>query len=269
MVLGAPLVYWTTGTSVIDARIDELAYYQLPFTIAICSMMVILSERRVVPILSDISQMISTFVILRTVVTTIVKPWGHPFKVTPKGKSTDRTVIHWQLASPFMLLAAGIICGLAANASPYAPLNGAPGYTINVVWSVVDVLLLLATVAACVELPRKAAVMFPAREGGTLISGGARLPCVVRALSTGSAEITVLDQELARAATHVVLDAGALTIPIRSILPGRTSLTVEFVEAPDSRAALVRKLYSGGYDVEVANIAIRKVIYSMLKLVVR
>lgn len=269
MVLSAPLVYWMTGTSVIDARIDELAYYQLPFTVAICSMMFNLSERRVVRILSDISQMISTFVILRTVITTLIKPWGHPFKVTPKGKSTERTVIHWQVVSPFMLLAAGIVFGLAANASPYAPLNGSPGYTINVIWSLVDVLLLLATVAACIELPRRGTVMFPSTENGTILCGDVRLPCVVRGISIDSAEIAVLDRHLAQAATLVVLDNGALVIPVRSVSAGRRTLTVEFSVTPQLRQALVRKLFGGRYDIEVDGIAVGRVICSMLKLLIR
>ena len=269
MVLMAPLIYWVTGTSVINARIDELVYYQWPFTVAICSMMFTLSERRVVPILSDISQMISTFVILRTVITTLIKPWGHPFKVTPKGKSTEHTVIHWQLAWPFMALAAGIVCGLAANASAYSPLNGAPGYTINVIWSIVDVVLLLATVAACVELPRKSAVTFPSMENGTLLCGDVRLPCVVRGISTERAEIADLGRDLAQAATHLVLDAGALIIPIRSVSDGRSTLTVEFSVTPRLRQALLRKLFGGGYDIEVGGFAVGRVMCSMLKLLVR
>jgi len=269
MVLMAPLVYWMTGTSVINARIDELVYYQWPFTVAICSMMFTLSERRVVPILSDISQMISTFVILRTVITTLIKPWGHPFKVTPKGKSTEHTVVHWQLVWPFMLLAAGIVYGLAANASAYSPLNGAPGYTINVIWSLVNVVLLLATVAACVELPRKSAVTFPSIENGTLFCGDVRLPCVVRRISTERAEIADLDRNVAQAATHLVLDAGALIIPILSVSAGRSTLTVEFSVTPRLRQALLRKLFGGGFDIEVGGFAVGRVICSMLKLLVR
>lgn len=269
MVLMAPLIYWMTGTSVINARIDELVYYQWPFTVAICSMMFTLSERRVVPILSDISQLISTFVILRTVITTLIKPWGHPFKVTPKGKSTEHTVVHWQLVWPFMLLAAGIVCGLAANASAYSPLNGAPGYTINVIWSLVNVVLLLATVAACVELPRKSAVTFPSMENGTLLCGDVRLPCVVRRISTERAEIADLDRNLAQAATHLVLDAGALIIPILSVSAGRSTLTVEFSVTPRLRQALLRKLFGGGFDIEVGGFAVGRVICSMLKLLVR
>ena len=269
MVLSAPVVYWITGTSVIDARIEELVYYQLPFTVAICSMMFILSERRVVPILSDISQMISTFVIIRTVITTFVKPWGHPFKVTPKGKSTERTMIHWRLAWPFMLLATGIVCGLAMNASPYAPLNGTPGYTINVIWSLIDILLLLATVAACIELPRRSTVVFPSMEDGTIFCGDVRLPCVVRGISIESAEITVLDWDLAQTATHVVLDNGALVIPIRRVSAGRRTLNVEFSVSPQLRQALMRKLFGGRYDLEVGDIAVCRMIYSMLKLLVR
>jgi cellulose synthase (UDP-forming) len=268
MVLTAPLVYWMTGTSVIDARIDELVYYQWPFTVAICSMIFTLSERRVVPILSDISQMISTFVILRTVITTLIKPWGHPFKVTPKGKSTERTVIHWQLAWPFMLLAAGIVCGLAANVSLYAPLNGSPGYTINVIWSLVDVLLLLATVAACIELPRRSALTFTSMENGTMLCGGVRVPCVVRGISTESAEVVDVDRYLAQVATHLVLDNGELVIPIRNVSVGRMTLTVELSVTPRLRQALVRKLY-GEYDIEVDGFAVGRVICSMLRLLVR
>jgi cellulose synthase (UDP-forming) len=269
MILTAPIIYWMTGTSVIDARIDELVYYQWPFTVAICSMMFSLSERRVVPILSDISQMISTFVILRTVITTLIKPWGHPFKVTPKGKSTEHIVIHWQLAWPFMLLAGGIVCGLAANTSPYAPLNGSPGYTINVIWSLVDILLLLATVAACVELPRKSVVTFPSMENGTLLCGDVRLPCLVRRISTEHAEIADLDWNLAQGATHLALDAGALVIPILSVSGGRSTLTVELSATPRLRQALVRKLFGGGYDIEVGGFAVGRVICSMLKLLFR
>jgi cellulose synthase (UDP-forming) len=265
MVLIAPIIYWMTGISVIDARIDELAYYQWPFTVAICSMIFTLSKRRVVPILSDISQMISTFIIIRTVITTLIKPWGRPFKVTPKGKSTERTVIHWQLAWPFMLLAAAIVYGLAVNVSPYAPLNGERGYTINVIWSLVDVLLLLATVAACIELPRKSTVTFPTTEDGTLLCGDVRLPCHVREISTESAKIAVLDQPQAQAATHLLLDDDILTIPIINVAVGSEVITVEFVVDRRLRQALLKKLFSGGYHIEIDGFVVGKAICSVLR----
>jgi cellulose synthase (UDP-forming) len=269
MVLAAPMVYWMTGTPVIDTHIDALVYYQLPFTIGICMMMFVLSERRAVPILSDIGQMISSFVIMRAVAVALVKPWGHPFKVTPKGKSTDRVVIHWFLAWPFLLLAGGIVLGLAANVSPYSPVNGLPGYDINVVWSLVDIVLLLITAAACVELPRSGVAGFPTRENATLVCGECRLPCVVTNLAVEGAEVTAYDRELAQTATVLLLDGGALEIPIRCVRARPRALDLEFALEAESRRAMIRKLFGGSYDVEVERIAVGVVIWSMCKRMLR
>ena len=40
--------------------------------------------------------------IVATVVTALVRPWGHPFKVTAKGVASDRIVVQWGLLLPLI-----------------------------------------------------------------------------------------------------------------------------------------------------------------------
>lgn len=76
------------------------------------------------PVLTDVSQLLPSFAIVRTVIAGLTKPFGRPFKVTPKGSSSGGGLIQWSYILPFALAALGTFLGILINTSAYAELNG-------------------------------------------------------------------------------------------------------------------------------------------------
>ena len=155
MMLTAPLVYWWTGTAVINSSVGELIFWFVPYFVCGIIYMYALAGNLVMPVMTDITQLLSSFVVCRTVATTLFKPWGHPFKVTAKGVATDRITVQWSLLLPFVALAVLTVVGMVMSMSPFSPLNGTSGYSVNIFWSIFNVAVLLLTATVCVELPKR------------------------------------------------------------------------------------------------------------------
>jgi cellulose synthase (UDP-forming) len=79
-----------------------------------------------------------------------------PFKVTPKGKVTNKTTFKWKLAMPHLVLVVLTIIGWIVT---FTTLNISNGnllnlVTINMFWSVYNIFALIASVMICIERPR-------------------------------------------------------------------------------------------------------------------
>jgi hypothetical protein len=77
MLITAPLVYWWTGTAVVNADAQDIIYWLGPSVAASVTFMAIYAGNRVMPVMTDVSQPLSAFAIVGTVVMGLAKPWGH------------------------------------------------------------------------------------------------------------------------------------------------------------------------------------------------
>jgi cellulose synthase (UDP-forming) len=104
MVLIGPLVYCPTGTVVIRAQTPDLLYALAPMMC--CNLMFIsfFGRNLVLPIITDVAHLLSSFVIVRTVAQGLQKPRGHAFKVTAKGVSSNTVTVQWRMFLSFALL---------------------------------------------------------------------------------------------------------------------------------------------------------------------
>jgi cellulose synthase (UDP-forming) len=80
----APIVFLWTGLSpVFDVRVADVVYYFLPMVLAITGGIWAFAPRQHFPLVSMVQGTFLSFKILPSVLGTLVKPFGHPFKVTP------------------------------------------------------------------------------------------------------------------------------------------------------------------------------------------
>ena len=56
-----------------------------------------LGEGRLLPIMSDVGQILVAAEIIRTVIAGLLQPKGQKFKVMPKGRLRERLSIRWRL----------------------------------------------------------------------------------------------------------------------------------------------------------------------------
>lgn len=252
MVLTAPILFWWFGVTSFAASQEELVFWLAPHVLASMLGLGLLSRGRLVPLLSDVSQLLITFPVLATVARTLVRPFGQPFRVTPKGISTTTSTVHWALLAPFAVMAVLTAGGMLINLGPWASARSSDGFALNMLWSLLNLLLLSIVIAACVELPRprqeeRFATDEPAR---ILLADGTSVPARLRDLSTRgglveAAGVTALGGSL-------LLDQGALRIPFEVVRVTRHGLALRFLAGTALRRALILRLYTGAYRNEVA-----------------
>ena len=119
MTVVAPIVFmWTNTRPLVNVTAEGIIYYLLPMVLAVVGGILAYAPRQYFPIAAQVLGVFQSFKILPTVLATIVKPYGHVFKVTPKGaaaqdSSYERSVF-W-IAAILMMLTTG---GLLVNATP-------------------------------------------------------------------------------------------------------------------------------------------------------
>ena len=81
----------------VNVTAEAVLYYQLPMVLAVAGGIWAFAPRQYFPFAAHVHGTFQSFKILPTVLMTIAKPFGHVFKVTPKGASAkksdyDRTI---------------------------------------------------------------------------------------------------------------------------------------------------------------------------------
>jgi cellulose synthase (UDP-forming) len=222
--------------------------------------MSVLAGNRVSPVLTDVSQLLSSVVVLRTVAQVAVKPFGHPFKVTPKGRSRDRVVVEWGLLLPFLLIALATAGGMLANLGVWAPGRGDPGYALNMVWSLFNLAVMAVAVAACVEMPR------PRQEERFAVNAGARLrhaaaggaeeaACTVLDLSVTGVRLSFAGPVAPGDRLELELPGSGLALPFEAVRAHGGEISGRFLADRATRWELIALLYTGAFANEVASVA--------------
>ncbi len=257
----APVLFWWTGTSVIAGTPRDLLIWLAPSALASALFMAYVGNRRVLPVMTDATQLVAAVALVRTIAVGLVRPFGQPFRVTAKGLSTERVTVQWSIMLPLVAVAVATFGGIWINIAPSGGAFGRPGFTINLFWSVFNIMVLAIAGAVCVELPRRRrAERFLTTEAGTLmLDSGETLPCRLADLSVAGASLTVThgaDHAYGAGRLHL---AGGMEIPFRAIRSSAERMAVVFDPDPATRRALIRKLYTGRYVPEVEQVNLRAV----------
>ena len=278
LLLSTPMLYWWTGTTVMNATGPELLAWAGPMILCNVLFMAYVAGNRILPIMTDATQMLTSFVICRTVATALVRPFGRPFKVTAKGISTTGVTVQWAMLWKFAALGMLTLLGMFAHLSRFDPAHGKEGYATNILWSLLSAAVFSLAAMACIELPhRRRDERFQTDEHATVRIGETDVPCRVRDISLGGAAVVWGSapaagghdpwNTLAGPAALVVGDGeGAhLHLPCDVMQSRGALLTVRFHPDTWIRHALIRKLFTGGYHQEVAAISTGKVFRSVAR----
>ncbi|MGE0419195.1 MAG: glycosyltransferase [Acetobacteraceae bacterium] len=256
MMMSAPAVYWWTGTSVVSATVDEIVIWLMPAVLGSTLFMTFWGRKLILPVMTDVTQMLASQVVIANVVAGLFRPWGRPFKVTPKGISRDRVTVQWGVMAPFLFLAAATASGLALNATAESPLLAGEGYAVNVFWSIFAIAVFALAGLACVELPRRrsderftsneqAVVVWPGRSGAV---------CRIRDISMGGARLWARRWVKPDETGELMLDSGRLRVPFRRLRQSGDELVVRFEVSTALRRALIERLFVNDYVAEVESV---------------
>ncbi|MDX0547048.1 glycosyltransferase [Sinorhizobium medicae] len=156
IVLLIPIVYLWFGT--MPLYFTDVADYvsnQVPLLAAYFLLMFWLTPTRYLPLVSTAVGTFSTFRMLPTVLSSLVRPFGKPFKVTPKGSSNeensfDAYTFTW-IAGFIMVTALGLLINIVPET---ARIEGSFS-AIAALWSGINIVVLIIASLICFEKPRR------------------------------------------------------------------------------------------------------------------
>jgi len=209
------------------------------------------------------------FIVCRTVLIGLVRPFGHKFKVTTKGISTTKATVQWALLWRFAVMALLTVFGLLLQFTRFSPRHGAQGYALNIVWSLLNTAILALACAVCIEPPkRRHEERFKTREEGLIrLNDGTEFLCTLQNISvSGAAALREQGwQDLADSAT-LILDHGHITAPFTVVRHIGSHVGLKFQLTPQSRRALRVKLFTGEYHHEIEVVKALQVFGSLARL---
>lgn len=266
----APLAYWWLGLVTIRSTPGELLYWMVPAVVANYGFMTLVSNKRVLPLLTDVSQLLPAVTIVRTVATTFVRPFGRPFKVTAKGISTSKTTVEWQFLSVFAAFAALTCFGVCTHISAFNSVRASTGYTLNVLVSLSNIVVLSLAMAACVERPRwRRDERFRSNERAIVtLSSGESFDAHLRDISLGGASITGMNASSGlRGDGELYLPEANLQIPFSIANQRAGLLSVKFRTTDQLRRSLITRLFTGDYHNDIQQVRVRRVFAAVTKAI--
>ena len=153
-ILLVPLVYLWYGLSPIQfVTTENIIDYFVPMFVILTLSNLWLTGRKYYPLLNTAVGIFSTFRLLLTVIQTLIKPFGRPFKVTPKGSNNDDKpnieVFTLVCSLVFFFLT---VLGIVINTVPeLAILDDVEFFPYAVIWGTMNLIYLFISILLCFD----------------------------------------------------------------------------------------------------------------------
>ena len=266
-----PLAYLLLGWMPLQfTNTGDLVRFQLPLLAGLFLATRWLVGSHYIPLVSVPASVFSSFRLAPTVLASLIKPFGKPFRVTPKGSmSVGGRQVDSVTLTPILLTLGLTLLGLLINVTPeLAVVPFTEFFPIAVFWSGLNVFALALAALLCIEGPRlRREERFELQEPALLQWGGQSLPVLLvdasvdgfhlsadpagPALPEGSDDLSL-----------VIREVGEVPLQILRRWPGR--LSGRFMSSDAQRDALIRKLFSGDYSNHVSRVqSWRKLLHRM------
>jgi len=260
------VVLWTGLPPLYFTGMDELLYYLLPTLLAYFLFIRWLAPNRYLPVISTAIGVFATFRLLPVVIDSLIRPFGVPFHVTPKGVEGqarfDRYTFSWIMV--IMILTAA---GLFINVVPeWAPTMNFEFLSAAKYWAALNILILMVAALMCFELPRSEHPRFAADEPAQLTIGDRAIPVQLVAVAMDESVVQTtadLSSSVGRLATLTVSDVAPFATKIEMRVrrnSGRELTLVHQPLAPEIRDQLIVKLHTGSYSQDIEALKFGRII---------
>lgn len=267
VMLIVPAVFlWTGLAPLYFTSVDDIIYYQLPVLLSYFLFIRWLAPNRYLPVISTAVGAFATFRLLPVVIDSLFRPFGVPFRVTPKGVDGKARFDAYTFVCIVIVLTASA-SGLFINVLPeWAVARHFEFSAVAQYWSALNILILLLAALICFESPRGAHWRFATEETAQLAIGQRSLSVRLRTIA--------LEQSIAHTAGDLTLRAGdramlsvsdAAPFSVRIDKVRRTEDGSELRLAHESLAPQVRdqmivKLYTGLYSQDIEALKFGRII---------
>jgi len=253
MVLVVPIVYLWTGLPPLKlVSTSELISYQFPMFLAFVLAINWLARKKYVPLISTAVNIFGMFRLLPVVISSLIKPFGEPFRVTPKGAGSS-SGIDWYVLLGSSSVIVLTIAGLAVNLMPeHRVISYMDFFPYVLFWSCVNILILLLCCLICFDAPRKRKEeRFRLEEPSTV----GEHAVIIEDMSLNGCKLRHQAQRrIAEQGDHITIPVSGITGPITLEVKNSNASCVmaKILDlTPQQREELIVKLFTGRYDNEI------------------
>jgi cellulose synthase (UDP-forming) len=252
-ILVVPPVYlWTGLAPLYFTSVFDILSYQLPLLVSYWLLMAWITPARYLPILSNAVATFATFRLLPTVIATLIKPFGVPFRVTPKGSGAEQSAFDAYTFTCAAILIAATVIGIVINIVPEWSMIATGEFSIVAVyWAAANTVVLVIAALICFEKPHPSLYGFAIGEPAHARYAGGSSPgrLVSLSLDLGTMEFRQ-DVPIAAGDAWVVDAAGFPPLAsrverIRRNRDGTISIAFRLELDPAARDRLIVKLHTG------------------------
>lgn len=247
-------------------NMDDILYYQLPAILAYFLFMRWIVPHKYMPIVSTAVGAFTTFRMLPVVIASIIKPFGTPFRVTPKGVSGEARFDAYTFTCISTVLIATAF-GLLINVMPEWSVVGRSSFSIVAhYWGAVNILVLLLAALICFESPRVSNGHFHADEPARLVVAHEEIPVRLIDISLKQSTVRIASDVASRLGGNVSLAVSGVvpfSVAIRTVgqAGGVTELSLRHTYASsDARDQMIVKLFTGAYSQEIPSLRFGRII---------
>ncbi|MEF0941279.1 glycosyltransferase [Rhizobium sp. BR 362] len=264
MILIVPIVYlWFGLLPLYFTNISDYVSYQLPLLTAYFLLMLWITPTRYLPIISSAVGTFTTFRMLPTVVSSLIRPFGKSFRVTPKGSGNEANQFDKYTFTWISSLIAITVIGLLINIVPETTHVQGQFSPIAALWAGINVIVLGIASLICFEKPRRLFDAFKLDETAKVDD----IPGQVVSLALDKAVVAVpTEARFQSSLVALKLDGFApfkaelkqVTQRRRSIARGGDRqayyLHLHFDLSKSDRDKMIVKLYTGQYSQDIRDI---------------
>jgi cellulose synthase (UDP-forming) len=264
-----PILYWLFDVHAVHADVGQTLFYYLPYFVSQVVIMAWMAQGRVMPVMSDVTQLLAATQIVQAVAHGMFKPRGHKFRVTAKGGDRSRRFVQWPLlrlfATLLMLTIAGVIWAFLLEDGSKLRDSSA----LCLFWSWYNILILALACLVCVEQPRlRSSDRLPVHDQVAVVdTGNHESAHSILDISLGGARLAGASP--AEPGVTVTLGLGSLRMPGTIIRGDTGSFAIGFSNTDGTRANLVRLVYSGRYSATIPQIIPVRVAAAIFGRIVR
>ena len=206
-----------------------------------------LSRGRSLPILTDTGQIFIIPAAMEATFIGLLRPKGHKFKVTAKGRDRVRRQIRWgvvlRLSIPLALTIAAVIYGTQDR---FGALRLREGGLTLLFWSYYNIAVLTVAMLAAIELPRRREERFATDEWAQLGEDERSTRVQLSEISAAGATIKGAAPVAPGELVSLIVE-GVGVVQARVARTAKTEFEVSFDLPPGRRDAILLKLFSGRY----------------------
>jgi cellulose synthase (UDP-forming) len=251
MAILVPLVFlWTGILPMVKVTLDGVLSYIVPMILAVAGGLTLFAPREYFPLAVQVLGTFQSFKLLPTLLLTLIKPFGHQFKVTPKGAAARNSSydheVFWTAAGLMGLTTAGVVI----NVSPeWRIVSDSALIPIVAVWSLYNIVVLFVVCMMSLQgSVRRGEERFLSDEPVWLVSdAGARAVGRLEDISLSGALVLTGEEHDWGGHTVRIFISEVGFVPAQVVRHNGPHMAVRFkLEAGLERDLLIRKLFTTG-----------------------